>query len=69
MLKFKASDREVEREKRVQHYERERDAKFKRKLDEWLAREEQKSQRNTNARKPPSTTAASEVDLALSEEI
>ena len=64
LLKFKASDRELDREKRVQHYERERDIKYKRKLDEWLQREEQKSApKNRTPAKP------SKVDLSLPEEI
>ena len=39
LLKFKANDREVERERRHQAIERDRETKYAKKLADWLDRE------------------------------
>ena len=40
LLRFQANDREIKRERRQQTYDKEREIKFQKKLEDWLIREE-----------------------------
>ena len=39
LFKYKANERELKREKRTQQQQRDREAKYQKKLEEWLERE------------------------------
>jgi len=48
-LKFKANDRETERERRAAAIERGREIKYQNKLEDWLERERQKAKQRERA--------------------
>ena len=70
LLKFKANEREVDRERRQQAQEKERELKYNKKLADWLDREDQKArqrlrQRDSNDLKHPSCLTEQSVTFLI----